>query len=151
LYGFRPAAAVWETHYADTFEGEGFIRGESRGAVFYHPGQDLLAVVHGDDFRFSRLADDLLWIRGLMASWFEIKVRRILGGDDEDKTEIDIWGRVVRWTPNGSEDEAGPKHLDIILENFGLDSGTRGLSCNRDKDDKEEEWEKEGSSRDDAK
>ena len=38
LYGFRPAAAAWEKHYAGKFEGVGFVRGASSGVVFYHPG-----------------------------------------------------------------------------------------------------------------
>ena len=41
LYGFRPAAAAWEKHYAVKFEGCGFVRGVSCGVVFYHPERDV--------------------------------------------------------------------------------------------------------------
>ena len=52
LYGFRPAAAAWERLYSGKLVGEGFVRGESCGVVFYHPDRDLSLVVHGDDFTF---------------------------------------------------------------------------------------------------
>ena len=83
--------------------------------MFYHPVRDILVVVHGGDFTFSGLEEDLIWIRDLMASWFEIKVRGILGGDARGVKEIIILGRVVRWTPNGIEYEADPKHRQQIL------------------------------------
>ena len=34
LYGFRPAAAAWEKHYAGLLESVGFKRGDSCGVVF---------------------------------------------------------------------------------------------------------------------
>ncbi len=81
LYGFRPAAAAWEKLYCEQFEGAGFERGISCGVVFYHPARDTSVVVHGDDFTFCGLEEDILWIQKLMATWFEIKVRGMLGSD----------------------------------------------------------------------
>ena len=63
LYGFRPAAAAWEKHYSGKLEGSGFVKGESCGVVFYHQTRDLACVVHGDDFTFCGLEEDLLWIQ----------------------------------------------------------------------------------------
>ena len=60
LYGFRPAAAAWEKHDSELFEGQGFRRGVSCGVVFYHPGRDLSLAVHGDDFTFCGLEENLL-------------------------------------------------------------------------------------------
>ena len=115
LYGFRPAASKWESHYAEKFESESFDRGDSCGVVFYHEERDLSVVVHGDDFTFCGLEEDLIWIRDLMESWFEIKVRGIIGSGEADKKEMVILGRIVRWTPEGIEYEADPKHRRIIL------------------------------------
>ena len=58
LYGFRPAAAAWESHYSEKLEGYGFERGVACGAVFYHEERDLSCVVHGDDFSFRGLEED---------------------------------------------------------------------------------------------
>ena len=62
LYGFRPAAAAWEKLYSNKFETNGFVKGESCGVVFYHPERDLSCVVHGDDFTFCGIEEDLNWI-----------------------------------------------------------------------------------------
>ena len=96
LYGFRKAASAWEDHYAGLFEGVGFSRGDACGVVFYHPERDISLVVHGDDFTFCGVEEDLIWIRDLMQSWFEVKVRGIMGSDPDDVKEMVILGRRVR-------------------------------------------------------
>eukprot|EP00973_Karenia_brevis_P044788 6202827-Karenia_brevis.AAC.1 len=73
MYGMRGAAAAWEKRYADKLIHEGFGRGVSCGVVFYHEKRDLSLVVHGDDFTFRGLEEDLKWIKRLMKSWFEMK------------------------------------------------------------------------------
>ena len=78
-----------------------------------------------------------------MKSWFEIKVRARLGPDEKDDKEVVLLGRVIRWKDWGIEYEADPKHRKVILEHFGLEEGSRGLTHNGDKDEKEDEWEVE--------
>ena len=78
--------------------------------VFYHKEKDISLAVHGDDFTFCGVEEDLLRIRDLMASWFEIKVRAMLGMDSWDDKEVIILGRIVRWMEGGIEWEADPKH-----------------------------------------
>ena len=137
LYGFKKAAAAaWEALYASYFEDVGFVRGESCGVVFYHPGRDLSLAVHGDDFTFCGLEEDLFWIRDLMASWFDIKVRAILGPDKYDDKEVVILGRIVRYGSWGISYEADPRHRRLLMERFGLEEGSRGLASNGDKEDK---------------
>ena len=50
-----------------------------------------------------------------MKSWFEIKVRGILGNGIGDVQEIVILGRVVRWGNDVIEYEAEPKHREAVL------------------------------------
>ena len=90
LYGFRNAASAWERQYAGKFEDVAFEKGNACGIVFYHSARDLSLAVHGGDFTFCGCEEDLFWIRGFMASWFEIKVRGILGPDPKDDKEIVI-------------------------------------------------------------
>ena len=85
LYGFRPAAAAWEKLYSGLLCEAGFERCVSCGVVFYHAERDLSLAVHGDDFTFCGGEKDLFSIRDLMASWFEIKVRGILGEGIDDE------------------------------------------------------------------
>ena len=135
LYGFRPAASAWERLYAGKLEGVGFVRGKSCGVVFYHPERDVSLVVHGDDFTFCGVEEELQWIKGLMAQWFEIKVRGILGGDEGDVRQIVLLGRVITWKREGIEYEADPRHRKAVLDYFGLGEGSKELTTNGEKED----------------
>ena len=79
--------------------------GEPR-VVFYHEGRDISLAVHGDDFTFCAEEEQLWWIRDLMRTWFEIKVRAIIGKGPEDEKEAAILGRAVRLGKDGIEYEA---------------------------------------------
>ena len=50
----------------------------------------------------------------MLPTWFEIKVRGMLGQDEKDDKEIIILGRTLRWTKDGLEYEADPKHRRMI-------------------------------------
>ena len=145
LYGFRKAASAWEDLCAKKFEECGFLRWGSCGVVFYHPQRDLACVVHGDDFTFCGYEDDFHWARQGMASWFEIKVRAILGEEDKDDKEVVILGRTVRWQDDGIYYEADEKHRILILESLGMVEGQmKSLAADGEKDFKEKEhWELE--------
>ena len=43
--------------------------------VFYHEGRDISLAVHGDDFAFCGVDEDLEWVKSLMQEWFDLKVR----------------------------------------------------------------------------
>ena len=107
-------------------------------------------VVLGDDFTFCGVEKDSFWIRDLLKSWFDIKVRAILGSDGDDDEEVTILGRIVRWRDWGVEYEADPKHRNIVLEYFGFGGETKRLAYNGEKDDREEEWEKEHLQKEEA-
>ena len=79
----------------------GFVRGVSCGFVFYHNERDIALAVHGDDFTFCGGEIDLLWIKQLLPTWFEIKVRGMLDHDEKDDKEFFILGRTLRWTQDG--------------------------------------------------
>ena len=93
LYGFRKAATAWEDHYSKLFESVGFQRGEACGVVFYNKERDISMAVHGDDFTLCGMEEDLVWIRDLMKSWFEIKLRAMLGPEEKDDKEVVLLGR----------------------------------------------------------
>ena len=150
LYGFRPAAAAWEKHYAGLLEGVGFERGNACGVIFYHEERDISLAVHGDDFTFCGLEEDLRWIRELMRDWFDIKVRAILGEDPDDDKEVTRLGRIVRWTDNGIEFEADPKHRQLIMETFGFNEDSKGLVSNGEKEFRQEPGDNEVMEKEEA-
>ena len=107
--------------------------------------RDLQCVVHGDDFTFCGLENDLDWITELIKTWFEMKVRATLGPDDEDDKKVIILERTLRWKTWGIEWEADPKHRRVVLEYFGLkEDHSDGLSYNGDMDRKDDaDYERE--------
>eukprot|EP00973_Karenia_brevis_P036607 5045722-Karenia_brevis.AAC.1 len=60
-----------------------------------------------------------------MESWYEIKVRAILGPDQYDDKEVVILGRLVKWTKEGLQYAADLKHRRIISEHFGVDDRSK--------------------------
>eukprot|EP00973_Karenia_brevis_P009450 1275462-Karenia_brevis.AAC.1 len=92
VYGMKGDAAAWEKCYADKLINDGFSRGVSCGVVFYYEKRDLCLVVHGDDLTFCGLEEDLKWVKGLMKSWLEIKVRAVLGPEKKDDKGVTILG-----------------------------------------------------------
>ena len=90
LYGFRPAAAAWENHYAEKLAGAGFVRGLATLVSFYHAQKDISLVVHGDDFIFVGEEAVLGWAQREMEQRFLVKVIGKLGGDSGDDKELRI-------------------------------------------------------------
>jgi hypothetical protein len=130
LYGFRPAAQAWESHYSSNLEGIGFKRGLASPVSFYSPESDVSCLVHGDDFTFVGEKCALDFVEAKMKQWYELKVKARLGDEPEDDKETDILGRIVRCTEHGFEYEADPRHREKIIETLGFSEKTKGLSVN---------------------
>jgi hypothetical protein len=112
---------------------------------------DVAMAVHGDDFTLCGLKEDLVKVQEWMRSWFDIKVRGVLGADSDDQKEVTILGRTVRWKEDCIEYEADMKHRQMILDYFGFDETTRPLSQNGDKEEKIEPWMDVEMDKDEAK
>jgi hypothetical protein len=139
LYGFRPAARAWESHYSEKLASIGFARGRASPVAFYNADLDVSCLVHGDDFTFVGESEKLDVVEAKMKERFELKVKARLGEGPKDDKETDILGRVVRCTKEGFEYEADPRHREKILEAFGLEDGSKGLTVNGRLEDLDEE------------
>ena len=73
LYGCRPAAQAWEEHYSRLLKTHGFRRLASVPVAFSHSGRDLLGVVHGDDFVWVGVDEDLDWVLKVLEGQYELK------------------------------------------------------------------------------
>ena len=130
LYGFRKAASEWERFYASKLEEVGFARGTGCPVLFYHALRDIAVVVHGDDFVLCGEGVELQWAALYIQSCFEVKVRAVLGPEDQDDKEVVVLGRQVRWQDWGLEYEADPRHRRVLLERFGFTEECKALSSN---------------------
>lgn len=142
LYGFKRAAQAWEDFYAKKLESVGFKRGHGSGVVFYNVERDVSRVCRGDDFTLMGEEVELGWLEKLMREMFEIKVRAVLGPEVKDDNEVVILGRVVRWTDEGVEFEADPRHRKVLMEYFAFGDGVKGAAVNGDRDRRDEEMKK---------
>lgn len=66
LYGCQPVAQAWEEHYSALLEKNGFVRLKSVPVAFVHKQRDLMGVVHGDDFVFVGMDEDLDFALGVL-------------------------------------------------------------------------------------
>jgi len=78
-----------------------------------------------------------------MEKEYDIKNRGTLGPSEGDVKEIDILGRVLKYTEAGITWRADPRHRTIILEHFGFNKQTTSLTKNGLKDEVGEEGEVE--------
>jgi len=138
LYGMRPAARAWEEEYAGKLANEGYIQGSSVPTVFRHEGMQIGGAVHGDDFTFLGYEEDLHKLIQLLKSWFELKVRAILGPEESDDKEIVILGRLVRWELGGIRIVPDRKYAESIMKYCGLSEGSKSLGGPGKKEEAEE-------------
>ena len=88
LYGMRGAAKGWEGEFTEKLESTGFKRGKSNPVTFNRESDETSLVVHGDDFTFLGYEGVLEGLKTELATWWEIKVRGMIGDDEEDDKEI---------------------------------------------------------------
>lgn len=141
LYGCRPAAQAWEEHYSGVLEGVGFRRLTSSPVAFTHCERDLAGVVHGDDFIFEGLDEDLDFVLAVLEKHYELKNRGRLGSGVGDCREIDMLGRIIKWHDWGITWEGDDRHRASVLKYFGLDETSAALVKNGYKDDGDKDKE----------
>ena len=143
LYGCRQAAQAWEEHYAGVLQAVGFKRLVSSPVAFYHPERDLVVVVHGDDFVFVGVDEQLDWVLGVLEKEYELKNRGRLGSGECDAKEIDMLGRVIRWHEWGLSWSGDGRHKAMMMDYFGMDGSTKTLLKNGYKDELKDKHEGE--------
>ena len=122
LYGIRQAARAWEEEYTKTLKGVGFQRGKCNPCMCYHSRRDVRVLVHGDDFTVAGNDSELKYVTEVFQNKHNTKVRRILGSDPHDMKAMTILNRIVEWTNAGIQCKADPKHVDLIVEELGLEN-----------------------------
>jgi len=109
-HGTGDASMNWEEEYVRFMLSAGFIRGQSRPCLFYHPGKDIRAVVHGDDFKTQ--------IERIYAIDFKAK----LGPQEGDTKVVRLLNRVIEWKHDGIYMESDPRHAEIIVKQLELEN-----------------------------
>ena len=129
-YGTREASKCWGNEVTDTLLHAGCRHVGVIPMMFVHDSVGFTTECHGDDFLSSGDAtalDELDTI--LTGKWDTKTLARIgppaYGGQVLEGKHL---GRIVRWTPQGYEWQANPKHATDLLEITQFTSTSRGSS-----------------------
>jgi hypothetical protein len=124
----RGAAQGWENEFTEKLESIGFTRGKSTPVVFYREADETRLVVHGDDFTYLGYPEALEEVRVQMQSWWDIKLRAIVGDEEGDDKEVTILNRKLKWDGDALTITADDKHVREILKEFNLTEESRGIT-----------------------
>jgi len=73
LYGTRDAAKSWQDTLSAHLVSNGFVRGRGFPSLFYHPGWEVMTLVHGDDYMSSGSKEAMKWLKNILEKEYEIK------------------------------------------------------------------------------
>ena len=128
LYGTRDAPSNWEKAIKDALEGLGFKQGQSNPCLYFHQEKSLRLNVHGDDFTVVGSYEELKWLETELGKVWTVETRGILARPGSELPgvihKISVLNRLVTWTHEGIEMEADPRHVDLVLEQLGLERGS---------------------------
>ena len=79
LCGCRPAAQAWEEHYSALLKNHEFKRLKSVPVAFVHETRDMSGVVHGDDFVWEGIDEDLDWVQKSVGRQVRVEKPRQIG------------------------------------------------------------------------
>ena len=84
MYGTRDAAKNWEREYQQTMAGLGFQAGKAMTPALWHKERDILAVVHGDDVTVLANQGEGGWMKGQLATRYNVRPNATPGPDSSD-------------------------------------------------------------------
>ena len=120
LYGTRDAALNWERELGGFMESIGFKKGRASRCLYYNDELKAAAAVHGDDVTISARRTDAEWIKRQFEAKYEIKSQHV-GQDADLAKEASILNRKVKWTSEGVQIEADPRHAAEVIRALGLE------------------------------
>ena len=136
LYGTRDAACNRQETLPSLLATLGFRRGIGHPSMLVRADRQIWTLVHGDDYVSSGCKSDLQWLRQQLEQKYELKSQmmgsRGLGVVDEGK----VLNIILRWSEQGWQTEADPRHGDLVAEQLGVQQG-KGLSTPGNDDDED--------------
>lgn len=120
FYGTPDGATNWQDHLSKHIVGLGFTRGVGHPSVFLHPVKRVMCLVHCDDYVRAGDPENLAWVEEKLRAEYDPKTQ-MLGPNALPAGKV--LNRMVRWSRDGWELEADPRHAELIIEQLGVKSG----------------------------
>ena len=118
--GTRDAASIWERDWQGHLENCGFEVERSSRRLVHNKKKKTSVLTHGDDIVVAGSKGSLLELKKRPESVYPIKASII--GADSSKS-IKALNRRIRWGETGTLCQHDPRHVDVLVESLGLDSG----------------------------
>ena len=127
-YGIRQASKCRLDEVTDTLIKEGCKAVVVVPMMFVSENHGCVTVYHGDDFVSSGSAAALDEVDRVLPTHFDTKSLPRIGPTayGGEVTEGKHLGRTIRWSPQGFEWESNSKHVEDMVEVWGLKTGIKG-------------------------
>ena len=119
MYDTRDVPARWKAFLAAELKNMGFRQGLANPCLFHHSGKGFTIMIHGDDFAAVGDEKDFIDVEKALTDKYKIKTER-LGSGPSDSKEIRVLNKVLRYTDQGLELEADPRHAEMIIRDLEL-------------------------------
>ena len=116
LYGTRDAPQLWLSELKRTLEMLGFKSSLLFPCVYWHDAKQIMIVAHVDDLLVGGVPSDLRWLRTELKKTYDIKGEIL----DHSQNSIKFLGRRIRGTEAGYTWTADPKHVEMLVKDFDL-------------------------------
>ncbi|CAK0791790.1 unnamed protein product, partial [Prorocentrum cordatum] len=128
MCGAREASKCWGNEVTDTMKLEGARQVVVVPMMFVYDSFGYVTCCHGDDFLTAGAASTLDEIDRVLTNNFDAKILPRLGppAHGGEVAEGQHLGGAIRWTPEGFEWEANPKHRGDLLSLAGLNKDPKG-------------------------
>jgi hypothetical protein len=124
MYGSRPGASNWQKCYTDLLLAHDFKVTRASTCMFWHAERDIAVMVHGDDFISTGDGDDLLWLKSVFETKFEISTE-IIGHEVDDEKELKVLNRFISVVEGGYTYEPDVRHAEILVRELGLEGAKK--------------------------
>ena len=84
--------------------------------------------LHGDDSTVLGFEDDLFWLKASLEERYELKFGGLLGPDSTDVQDVSVLNCLVHFGERSTTTEADPRHVEIVLNELGLQGGKTTVS-----------------------
>ena len=98
---------------------------------------EISCVVHGDDVAVIGRNKHFDWFWIQISNKLQSKHRGRIGPEESDLKEIRILNRIVTWTDRGITYEADQRHVEICLQEVGLEAHSKTISTPTDRSAKD--------------
>jgi len=117
MYGTRDAPLIWRATVDQFMKSRGFLTNSIQPGVYYHPIKKLRVMIHVDDFMVIGSTSETQWFEDQIKDVYEITCTTL---GQKFSNEVKYLNRTIRLTSAGLEVESDPKHVKVLMSEWGM-------------------------------